>query len=65
MSRARDFRLPDDATPRNYLVYPVARVDGRDAASVEWTFRHTDVATGAVTPSPRARTPQGAPSPLS
>jgi len=65
MSRARDFRLPDDATPRNYLVYPVARVDGRDATGVEWTFRYTDVADGAVTPSPRARTPQGAPSPLS
>jgi len=65
MSRARDFRLPDDATPRNYLVYPVARVDGRDATGVEWTFRYTDVAAGAVTSPPRAATPPEAPSPLS
>ena len=65
MSRARDFTLPGDATPRNYLVYPVGRVDGRDAASVEWTFRYTDAGAGSVTPPPRAATPPAAPSPPS
>jgi transglutaminase-like putative cysteine protease len=43
-TRARDFVLPGDATPRNYLVYPVVRIDGRDATGVEWTFRYSDVA---------------------
>ena len=43
-SRAREFVLPADATPRNYLVYPVVRVDGHDATGVEWSFHYTDVA---------------------
>src|SRR5262249_19007767 len=45
MSRARDFVLEPDATAtkRNYLVYPVARLDGVDAPDVAWTFRYTDL----------------------
>ena len=63
MSRARDFQLPGDATPRNYLVYPVARIDGRDATGVEWTFRYADIAAAPITLPPRAARPQGAQSP--
>jgi len=45
ISRARDFVLEPDANGRrrNYLVYPVARVDGRDLDGVEWSFRYSDV----------------------
>src|SRR5262249_57082527 len=45
ISRARDFVLEPDASGRrrNYLVYPVARVDGRDLEGVEWSFRYSDV----------------------
>ena len=44
---ARDFVLDPDAsaTRRNYLVYPVARADGRDATDVAWTFRYADLDT--------------------
>jgi hypothetical protein len=44
-TRARDFVLDPDATTtrRNYLIYPVARVDGKDVSGVEWTFRYSDV----------------------
>jgi len=43
-SRARSFVLDGDGVERNYFVYPLARVDGRDAATaVEWTFRYSDV----------------------
>jgi transglutaminase-like putative cysteine protease len=47
-SRARDFVLDPDATTtrRNYLIYPVVRVDGKDATGVEWSFKYSDLVPG-------------------
>jgi transglutaminase-like putative cysteine protease len=42
VSRARGFVLGADPTERNYLVYPVARVDGADASAVTWKFTYSD-----------------------
>jgi transglutaminase-like putative cysteine protease len=43
VSRARSFVLGADASERNYLVYPVARVDGAEATGVAWKFTYSDV----------------------
>jgi transglutaminase-like putative cysteine protease len=44
-TRGRDLLLEPDGSGRrlNYLIYPVARADGRDVSGVEWTFRYTDL----------------------
>jgi hypothetical protein len=40
--------LDPDATTtrRNYLIYPVVRVDGKDATGVEWSFKYSDLTPG-------------------
>jgi transglutaminase-like putative cysteine protease len=43
-TRGRDLVLEPrgDGKPLNYLIYPVARADGKDIGPVEWTFRYAD-----------------------
>jgi len=43
-TRGRDLLLEPDGDGRrlNYLIYPVARADGRDVSGIEWTFHYTD-----------------------
>jgi len=46
-TRGRDLVL--DGKPLNYLIYPVARADGKDISGVEWKFTYRDVPDAELT----------------
>jgi hypothetical protein len=39
---------PAAGSPRNYLIYPVARADGVELPDVTWSFTYRDEATVAT-----------------
>src|SRR5881628_272486 len=42
-TRGRDLVLDGSGKPINYLIYPVARADGKETSGVEWKFSYRDV----------------------
>jgi len=48
-TRGRDLVLDGSGKPINYLIYPVARADGKETSGVEWKFTYRDVADTELT----------------
>src|SRR3989454_2841495 len=48
-TRGRDLVLDGSAKPLNYLIYPVARADGKEMSGVVWKFTYRDVADTELT----------------
>src|SRR2546428_11726294 len=48
-TRGRDLVLDGSAKPLNYLIYPVARADGKEMSGVVWKLTYRDVADTELT----------------
>ena len=48
-TRGRDVTVDGSGKPLNYLIYPVARADGKEMSGVEWKFTYRDVPDAELT----------------